>query len=397
MARLRSSCAPSRSRRSFAHLTVLENVRIALQTRSAATAFDFWRGGSRSLRRARLGPALGAAARSVGPGEPTRTACRRSELSYGRKRALENSTTLALGHPEADAARRAHGQAMAPRGHRQRRGQLIKKRRGEPHRADGRAQPERGREPPFRIASRCWRGARILAEGRYADGLEGPAPSSRPILGSAMAEAELRPGRALSRRRPTLARRSRDLHAWYGESHVLHGVDFEVPTLAEVVTLLGRNGAGKTTHAARHHGHRSARARARSCSRSIETVRHALASHRAAAASAIAPKSAAYSPVALGGGESAAAARGAGRRRACRVDADLRTHVPESEAKALASPGTQAVGGRAADARHRADPAHRAPGCCCSTKSPLFKAHKTCSDSGFGAGKSHLRPAMTDP
>jgi branched-chain amino acid transport system ATP-binding protein len=37
-----------------------------------------------------------------------------------------------------------------------------------------------------------------------------------------------------------------DLHAWYGESHVLHGVTFEVFP-GEVVTLLGRNGAGKTT------------------------------------------------------------------------------------------------------------------------------------------------------
>ena len=36
------------------------------------------------------------------------------------------------------------------------------------------------------------------------------------------------------------------LQAWYGESHVLHGVDFEVAQ-GEVVTLLGRNGAGKTT------------------------------------------------------------------------------------------------------------------------------------------------------
>src|SRR5687767_1411914 len=36
------------------------------------------------------------------------------------------------------------------------------------------------------------------------------------------------------------------LQAWYGESHVLHGVDFEVRQ-GEVVTLLGRNGAGKTT------------------------------------------------------------------------------------------------------------------------------------------------------
>jgi branched-chain amino acid transport system ATP-binding protein len=40
--------------------------------------------------------------------------------------------------------------------------------------------------------------------------------------------------------------RVRDLHAWYGESHILHGVDFEVAE-GEVVTLLGRNGAGRTT------------------------------------------------------------------------------------------------------------------------------------------------------
>src|SRR4051812_3272923 len=38
----------------------------------------------------------------------------------------------------------------------------------------------------------------------------------------------------------------RDLHAWYGESHVLHGISFDVFP-GEVVTLLGRNGAGKTT------------------------------------------------------------------------------------------------------------------------------------------------------
>jgi len=38
----------------------------------------------------------------------------------------------------------------------------------------------------------------------------------------------------------------KDLHAWYGESHILHGVNMTVPK-GSVVTLLGRNGAGRTT------------------------------------------------------------------------------------------------------------------------------------------------------
>src|SRR5260221_4447348 len=56
--------------------------------------------------------------------------------------------------------------------------------------------------------------------------------SSRPIWGPSMSEA------------PLLS--VSGLHAWYGESHILHGVEFEVGR-GEVVTLLGRNGAGKTT------------------------------------------------------------------------------------------------------------------------------------------------------
>ena len=40
--------------------------------------------------------------------------------------------------------------------------------------------------------------------------------------------------------------RIEDLHAWYGESHVLHGVTMSVNE-GEVVSLLGRNGAGRTT------------------------------------------------------------------------------------------------------------------------------------------------------
>src|SRR5262249_21034145 len=39
---------------------------------------------------------------------------------------------------------------------------------------------------------------------------------------------------------------AQDLNAWYGESHILHGMSLEVRS-GELVTLLGRNGAGKTT------------------------------------------------------------------------------------------------------------------------------------------------------
>ena len=44
----------------------------------------------------------------------------------------------------------------------------------------------------------------------------------------------------------TLALEIKDLNAWYGESHVLHGINLEVAK-GEVVCLLGRNGAGRTS------------------------------------------------------------------------------------------------------------------------------------------------------
>jgi branched-chain amino acid transport system ATP-binding protein len=59
---------------------------------------------------------------------------------------------------------------------------------------------------------------------------EGMQPAAAPAAPSA-------PGPLLS---------ARGVNAWYGESHVLHGVDFDI-SAGEVVTLLGRNGAGKTT------------------------------------------------------------------------------------------------------------------------------------------------------
>ena len=45
---------------------------------------------------------------------------------------------------------------------------------------------------------------------------------------------------------PTPFLEVKDLHGWYGESHVLHGIGFQVDE-GEVVTLLGRNGAGRTS------------------------------------------------------------------------------------------------------------------------------------------------------
>ena len=72
---------------------------------------------------------------------------------------------------------------------------------------------------------------RVLTEGDYAT-VRRTRTSSPPIWGRRMLEC------------PMLEVRS--LNAWYGESHILHGMEFEVRE-GEVVTLLGRNGAGKTT------------------------------------------------------------------------------------------------------------------------------------------------------
>ncbi|MDE1935517.1 ABC transporter ATP-binding protein [Bradyrhizobium sp.] len=61
-----------------------------------------------------------------------------------------------------------------------------------------------------------------MADARMAGAEAAPSASSAPVLSV------------------------QNLQAWYGESHILHGIDFEVSP-GEVVTLLGRNGAGKTT------------------------------------------------------------------------------------------------------------------------------------------------------
>jgi branched-chain amino acid transport system ATP-binding protein len=59
-----------------------------------------------------------------------------------------------------------------------------------------------------------------------------------------MAEAAATKSAASDAAKPVLA--VQNLEAWYGESHILHGINFNV-NAGEVVTLLGRNGAGKTS------------------------------------------------------------------------------------------------------------------------------------------------------
>jgi branched-chain amino acid transport system ATP-binding protein len=61
-----------------------------------------------------------------------------------------------------------------------------------------------------------------MAEAKMADAAATPSASTAPVLAV------------------------QNLEAWYGESHILHGVNFQV-SQGEVVTLLGRNGAGKTS------------------------------------------------------------------------------------------------------------------------------------------------------
>src|SRR5690606_2729512 len=94
--------------------------------------------------------------------------------------------------------------------------------------------------PTSRTASRCWRGARCWRRGTMRAWRRIRA-WSKPISEPVMAEAAARTMAA-----PAALLTVEDLQGWYDESHVLHGVSFDVRP-GEVVSLLGRNGAGKPT------------------------------------------------------------------------------------------------------------------------------------------------------
>src|SRR3954463_5920952 len=73
--------------------------------------------------------------------------------------------------------------------------------------------------------------------------------SRKPIWGPVMADLKMADSPAKSAPvagSPAQVLSVKNLEAWYGESHILHGINFDV-NAGEVLTLLGRNGAGKTT------------------------------------------------------------------------------------------------------------------------------------------------------
>eukprot|EP01030_Chromulinospumella_sphaerica_P006185 gene6185-biopygen5388 len=182
----------------FPHLTLLENVRLGLQ-RKLGTSFHFWRS-ERSLQQ--LDERAMQLLTEVGLDDLADEVT--VNLPYGRKRALEIATTLSM-EPELmllDEPTQGMGHEDVDRVT-----QLIKK-------------VSAGRtilmvEHNMKVVS------------TIADCITMVNSKGRIDMGTPALEIK-------------------NLEAWYGESHVLHGVDIVVQP-GEVVTLLGRNGAGRTT------------------------------------------------------------------------------------------------------------------------------------------------------
>jgi branched-chain amino acid transport system ATP-binding protein len=175
----------------FPHLTVLENVRIALQ-RKRGGSFDFWR--SARVLNALDGRAL-ELIEDVGLSAFSSAAA--VELPYGRKRALEIATTLAL-DPEMMLLDEPTSGMTAEDVDRIT--SLVRNVGAEPDRADGRAQPFR-RVPPF-------------------------APDHRPCTrtgarGGRLRERLARPprGRSVYRHRPWLTRSRQAGRPWPRRPH----------------------------------------------------------------------------------------------------------------------------------------------------------------------------------
>ena len=155
------------------------------------------------------------------------------------------------------------------------------------------------------------------------------------------------------------------LNAWYGESHILHGVDFEVRE-GEVVTLLGRNGAGKTTTmksimglVPRREGSIAVPRPRNWCNLMPNQIARAgiafCPEERGIFGSLSVTENLMLPPIVAPGGLD--------------IDDDLHA-VPQPEGAREHRARHAAVGRRAADAGDRAHPAHRREACCCWTNRP---------------------------
>jgi ABC-type branched-subunit amino acid transport system ATPase component len=201
----------------FPHLSVLENVRVAVQ--SYHHSFNFWsRAADLDGVRTRAEVLLQEVALH------DKAALNAAQLSHGEKRTRARDRA---GRSPAAAPRRAH-RGDEPGGDR-RDDTAHPKDRVRPHRHPRRAQDE-GRHEHLRSDHRA-------------------PPGPGPRRGLARRDPRQHPGTADVSRRvamtaPLLA--LKDVHAFYGEAHILQGISLEVGE-GEVVALLGRNGAGKTT------------------------------------------------------------------------------------------------------------------------------------------------------
>ena len=166
--------------------------------------------------------------------------------------------------------------------------------------------------------------------------------------------------------------RVEELHAWYGQSHVLHGIDFAV----------GRRRGGEPCSAA------TAPARPPPCARSWGFCRGAGGgSPFAAASSSVSPRTGSPGSASATAPRNAASSRASTSRRICccrrwssrAASASARSTGLSQFGRAAAQPGHQAFRRRTADAGDRAHPAHR-----------RYPAAARRADRGAGAGH---RPA----
>ncbi|MGB6104338.1 MAG: ATP-binding cassette domain-containing protein [Pusillimonas sp.] len=225
----------------FLSLSVIENVRIALINKAGQDTYKFWKPDSR------LHDFDGKADELIDMvGLSDFRDYLAKDLSYGRKRALELATTLAL-DPEVLLL----DEPMAGMGLEDidRIGSLI--------RLAAKTRTVLMVEHNLSVVAKLsdtitvLQRGKVLAEGSYDEVSSNPDVRQAYMGTGGSVRAGASPDGAAASlivHRPVTKDllSVKGLNAWYGESHILQGVDFRIGE-GEVVTLLGRNGAGKTT------------------------------------------------------------------------------------------------------------------------------------------------------